>query len=114
LSLLHDYDNVAWFFDKLDIHYASFWICVHDLPLGGINSNVAKKIRDFVGLVEDMDLGDEKGVWCEYLLILACLDVCKPLPRGKKISLGIVIICSRENAKRMISFILIDIYIQCI
>lgn len=70
-------------FDK-----ASFWIQVHDLPLGCLNIGVA---QDIVSVARDVTVSEESNEEYEgsqFLQVRVPVDITKPLCRGRKIELN--------------------------
>ena len=66
-------------FDK-----ASFWIQVHDLPLGGV-------AQDIVSIAGDVVVSEESNEECEgsqFMQVRVSIDITKPLCRGRKIELN--------------------------
>ncbi|KAF5475547.1 hypothetical protein F2P56_007345 [Juglans regia] len=68
---------------------AVFWIRLHDLPLMGINETVGRMVGGACGKVIEVDLSNGEVEWGEFMRIHVCVDVYKPLLRGKKILLGL-------------------------
>ncbi|XP_041021293.1 uncharacterized protein LOC121262766 [Juglans microcarpa x Juglans regia] len=87
LALVKDFDG-AQQTQMLHLTEASFWVRVHDLPLMARNETVGKLIGNALGIVEEIDLLEGELAWGEYLRIQVCMDITKPLLRGKKFCVG--------------------------
>ena len=86
LFLMEDYDARIPP-GKITFDKASFWIRMHQMPLGCMGREVGHKIGSTVGIVEEVDT-DVGGVgWGEYLRVKISLDLTKPLARGRKMKL---------------------------
>lgn len=52
------------------------------------NEKVGHLIESTVGVVEEVDLLVGEIAWGEFMRVRVCLDVTKPLLRGKKLRIG--------------------------
>lgn len=53
-----------------------------------MNAKVGKMIGASIGEVEEVGVGNGDVEWGEFLRVRVRVDITKPLPRGKKVSLG--------------------------
>ncbi|XP_059436704.1 uncharacterized protein LOC132169738 [Corylus avellana] len=86
LFILEDFDGITppsqFNFDK-----AAFWVRMINLPLACMNVEIGSKIGATVGKVEAVDVDAEGIGWGKFLRVKICLDLKKPLPRGRKINI---------------------------
>ena len=75
-------------FDK-----ASFWIQVHDLPLGGATQDIVSIAGDII--VSEESNEEYKG--SQFIQVRVSVDITKPLCRGRKIKLN-------DGEERWVSF----------
>ena len=66
-------------FDK-----ASFWIQVHDLPLGGATQDIVSIAGDII--VSEESNEEYKG--SQFIQVRVSVDITKPLCKGRKIELN--------------------------
>ncbi|BFG20610.1 hypothetical protein CerSpe_068840 [Prunus speciosa] len=72
---------------KMHLKYADFWIQIHNVPLCCMTTNMGRQIGNSLGRCLDVLEGMEGGCLGRFLRIRVCLDVSKPLWRGKKLTL---------------------------
>jgi hypothetical protein len=73
---------------KMEFNKAFFWVRMFHLPLGCMSEAMGVKLGSSVGLVEGVET-DEDGIgWGEYLRVRICLDISKPLVRGRVLKLN--------------------------
>ncbi|MFQ6622463.1 hypothetical protein Gotur_001805 [Gossypium turneri] len=73
--------------DLVPLVSSTFWVEVHDLPLGFFLETVAKQLGNFIGRFLEYDLKQLNRGLMNHLKIQVELDVRKPLKRRKKIVL---------------------------
>lgn len=73
---------------QIKLTEALFWVRLHDLPLIARNEYIGNLIGRKIGRVEEVDLEKGEMAWGEYMRVCVCIDVTKPLLRGKKINIG--------------------------
>ena len=66
----------------LDFEKATFWVRMFHLPLACMGRDIGFKIGASVGVVEDVDVGDDGVGWGEFFRVQILLDLSKLLPRG--------------------------------
>lgn len=74
---------------KIQFTKASFWVRVHDLPLMARNKYVGGLVRNFIGVVEEIDLEKWEIEWREYMHIWGKMNITKPISKRKKLNLGL-------------------------
>lgn len=68
---------------RMEFEKASFWVRMFHLPLACMCETIGVQIGSSMGQVEEVEM-DEDGVgWGEYLRVRICLDLSKPLARGR-------------------------------
>ena len=69
----------------LNFDRVSFWIQVHDLPLGSLNMRTTSDIMLLAGTVisGSGDVGEFEGG--NYMRVRVSIDITKPLSRGRKV-----------------------------
>lgn len=67
---------------------ASFWICLHNLPLMARNESMGRMIGNNIGESFEVDIDEDEMTWGELMRIRVNINMTKPLPRGKKINVG--------------------------
>ncbi|PQQ10307.1 uncharacterized protein Pyn_17609 [Prunus yedoensis var. nudiflora] len=72
---------------KMHLKYADFWIQIHNVPLCCMTTNMGRQIGNSLGRCLDVLEGMDGGCLGRFLRIRVCLDVSKPLWRGKKLTL---------------------------
>jgi hypothetical protein len=86
LFVTEDYDGRAqptdFLFDK-----AAFWVRMINLPLACMSEVVGRKIGETLGSVEVVDTKANGMGWGEHLRVKICLDLTKPLQRGRKLNI---------------------------
>lgn len=53
-----------------------------------MNEKVGKLTRAAIGIVEEINVEQVDVAWDEFIIIKVCLDISKPLMRGKRINCG--------------------------
>ena len=82
--------------EDVDFSKTSFWVQIHNLPLGYLTPEVALEIGESLGIVnKSVALSDMVGG--NFIRIRMLLDITRPLCRGRIISLD-------SNDDRFISF----------
>lgn len=71
------------------MNQTSFWVRVFDLPLMARNEYTNNLVGMVLGKVEEVDIEHEAIEWGEYMRIRVCLNITKPLLRGKRMNLGL-------------------------
>ena len=69
----------------LNFDRVSFWIQVHDLPLGSLNMKTASHIVSLAGIVISGSGDAEEFEGGNYMQVRVSIDITKPLSRGKKV-----------------------------
>jgi hypothetical protein len=72
---------------QMKFQYSPFWIQVHDMPLLCMTKGVGMKIRESLGLVEDVDVAGDGVGWGRCLHIQVIIDLFKPLEHGRALAL---------------------------
>ncbi|XP_022843340.1 uncharacterized protein LOC111366887 [Olea europaea var. sylvestris] len=67
---------------------ANFWVRIYDLVIMAHNWKMGEFIGRQLGKVIEVDIDKNEFARGEYLCIRVCLDIYKPLLRGKMISVG--------------------------
>lgn len=73
---------------QVHLSEALFWVHIHDLPVLVHNSTMGRRIGQALGKVIEVDLEHDDMAWGEYMHIRVCMNVSKPLLRGKKVCVG--------------------------
>lgn len=63
----------------------SFWVRIHDVPVGFMTERVGKDLGNFIGEFLEYDVKNSANHLRSYMRIRVLLDVSKPLKRQKKI-----------------------------
>lgn len=66
---------------------AAFWVRMYNLPLACTSTDIGFRIGSSVGVVEDVDVVDDGVDWGEFLRVRICVDLSKPLTRGRMLKL---------------------------
>ncbi|KAL0001421.1 hypothetical protein SO802_015202 [Lithocarpus litseifolius] len=69
----------------LNFDWVSFWIQVHDLPLGSLNMRIASDIVSTAGMVISGSGDAEEFEGGNYMRVRVSIDITKPLSRGRKV-----------------------------
>jgi hypothetical protein len=77
-----DFDDLTPIED-LEFGKAAFWVRMYRLPLACMGRDVGLQVGSTVGEVEDIDVLDDGVGWGEYLRVRICIDLFKPLARGR-------------------------------
>lgn len=72
---------------QISFAQAAFWVRMYNLPLACMSTDIGLKIGSSVGVVEDVDVVDDGVGWGEFLRVRICLDLSKPLARGRMLKL---------------------------
>jgi hypothetical protein len=79
-----DFDGVTPL-ETIEFEKVAYWVRMYNLPLACMGVEIEKQIGAMVGVVED-DETDEDGVgWGKFLRVKICIDLTKPLARGRRI-----------------------------
>jgi hypothetical protein len=73
--------------EKMKFDSASFWVRMYHHPLSCMGKEIGFKLRATIGVVEDVDTGEDGIGWGQYLRVKAQVNVFKPLPRGRFLKL---------------------------
>ncbi|KAL8489567.1 hypothetical protein ACS0TY_025471 [Phlomoides rotata] len=73
---------------QISLNKLSFWIQVHDLPVGAFSEGVGRLLGNYIGRFVSYDDTNRGAVWRTYMRIRVELDVAEPLKTGKKIRIG--------------------------
>lgn len=87
LILLQEYDGRKQV-HKLTIVEVYFQVLVHDLPLMAHNVFMGNMIDNSLGKVKEVDLEAGDVEWGEQMRVRVTVDITKPLPQKKKLSIG--------------------------
>ena len=71
--------------DIVPLNQVTFWVQIHNLPVGFHSINIIKDIGDYVGSFFESDENNFKVSWGNFLRIRVNMDVHKPLKRRMKI-----------------------------
>ncbi|KAG5544352.1 hypothetical protein RHGRI_016938 [Rhododendron griersonianum] len=69
-------------FGELDFNFSPFWIQVHGLPLGFLNSKAGMVIAKSIGDVIAVEEPGEKGRLANFMRVRIWVDISKPLKKG--------------------------------
>ncbi|KAF7144795.1 hypothetical protein RHSIM_Rhsim04G0047100 [Rhododendron simsii] len=69
-------------FSELDFNFSPFWVQVHGLPLGFLNSKVGLTIARSLGEVIAVEEPGEKGRLANFLRVRVWVDITKPFKKG--------------------------------
>lgn len=67
--------------------HSPFWVQVHDMPLLCLSKAVGMKIGSSLGVLEDVDMAGKGAGWGRCLCLRVCIDLTKPLERGRALKL---------------------------
>jgi hypothetical protein len=73
---------------KMNFDKSPFWIRMYHLPLACMDKRFGLKIGASVGEVMEIDVSDDDPGWGNFLRTRVCLDITKPLPRGRILHLN--------------------------
>jgi hypothetical protein len=86
LFLVEDFDGHSSITD-LTFDKATFWVRMANLPLACMGHETGRILGSSVGVVEAVDT-DGRGIgWGESLRVKICMDLMKPLARGRMLKL---------------------------
>lgn len=86
------FDNLLFFIQpydgvlqpaKMKFEYESFWLQIHNLPLGLMKKDWGEQIGGFVGRVHDVDVADDGIGWRKFLRVNVELKLQKAITRGR-------------------------------
>ena len=69
--------------DEVDFGKTSFWVQLHGLPVRRMNPEVATILGSSLGKVDQISAGDALAEGGQAMWIRVCLDITKPLCRGR-------------------------------
>lgn len=69
-------------FKDLEFNFSPFWVQIHGLPLGFLNSKSGMVIAESLGEVIAVEDPGERGRLSNFLRVRVWLDVSKPLKKG--------------------------------
>lgn len=72
---------------EMSFNNASFWLQLHNMPLGGMNRWVGMKLGSSVGLVEMVDVDEEDIGWGRQLQVKVRIDFTLPITRGRTVNI---------------------------
>ncbi|XP_059457696.1 uncharacterized protein LOC132187382 [Corylus avellana] len=86
LFSLEEFDGIT---PPLEIPFekAAFWVRMFNLPLACMGQAVGFQIGSTMGMVEEVETDDEGIGWGKYLRVRVKMDLTKPIPRGRRITL---------------------------
>lgn len=70
---------------RVPLESISFWIQVHDFPVGYLSESIGRQLGNFIGRFIDYDEMNSSVIWRAYMRIRVAIDVSNPLKRCKKI-----------------------------
>lgn len=74
---------------SITINKASFWVRVFDLSLMARNEYVGNLVGSALGKVKEVDIAHKAIEWGEFMRIMVCLNITKPIRRRKMMNLGL-------------------------
>lgn len=72
---------------KMDFSMESFWVQLHNLPLGCMHEDIGRQVGDTIIVVKACDVREDGSGWGKVLRMYIELDLCKPLPRGRTLNI---------------------------
>lgn len=69
--------------NELEFEKAAFWVRMFNLPLACMGKEMGHRIGATIGEVKEVDVTNDGVGWGEYLRVGICLDLSKPLSRGR-------------------------------
>lgn len=73
---------------QVPLFHVNFWVQVHELLVGFMSMEVGKCLGNYIGQFVEHDTKNSSSFWRSYMRIKVCIDVRKPLRRGKKIRMN--------------------------
>jgi len=73
---------------KMSFDKSPFWVRRHHLPLACMDKRFGLKIGATLREVMEIDVDDDEPGWGNFLRARICLDITKPLPRGRILHLN--------------------------
>lgn len=70
---------------EIDFHYTSFWIQIHNLPVNCLSCEIAQKLGEMIGNVEEIDCDGTSRWTGPFMRIRIQMDVTLPLRHGCKL-----------------------------
>lgn len=74
--------------NRLDFDPESFWVQMHNLPLGYIDQGMGEQIGGMIGNVVDIDVQEDGLAWGRYLRVNIECDLKKSIVRGRTMDIG--------------------------
>lgn len=69
-------------FSELDFNFSPFWVQIHGLPLGLLNSKAGMTIARSLGEIIAVEEPGDKGRLANFLRVRVWVDITKPLKKG--------------------------------
>ncbi|XP_042944656.1 uncharacterized protein LOC122278541 [Carya illinoinensis] len=85
LFILVPYDGVMQP-GRIAFDYETFWIQIHNLPLGCMSMEWGKRIGDSVGRCMEVDVESDGVGWGKCLRVKVAMPLCKAIARGRFIN----------------------------
>lgn len=76
-------------FKIIQMKDATFWVCIHDLPLMARNEYIGNLIGASLGKVEETNLLHGDVECSEFMRIQISIDITRPLLRQNKLNIGL-------------------------
>ena len=67
--------------DKVALDHVSFWVQLHNLPIGFHTSKIVQGIGDYVGTFLASDVNNFSGTWRNFLRVRVSIDIRNLLKR---------------------------------
>lgn len=70
---------------SIPLNHVSFWVQVHELPVGFMSTTVGKHLGNYIGEFQEYDPNNASGHRRSYMQIKVIIDVRKPLKKEQKV-----------------------------
>lgn len=72
---------------NVSLFHVSFWVQVHNLPLGFMTQTVGTHQGNYIGTFMEYDKSNNSELWRKYMRLSVLLDVRVPLKKSRKVKL---------------------------
>lgn len=98
--------DVDWMISPNEIEFAheSFWIQIHNMPLGSMNSDKGTQVGKGIGEVIEFDSNNSGCSWGPFVRLKVRINIIEPFIRGRFLNLDDKILWLPVKYERLPSF----------
>ncbi|GMY05644.1 hypothetical protein FCV25MIE_00883, partial [Fagus crenata] len=85
LLLLKEFDGSCPA-SQVQFSWCCFWVQFYGVPLFYMTKQTGEHVGSIFGKVEEVDVFENGVGWATYLRVRICLDITKPIPRGRVVT----------------------------